>query len=78
MKRIFTFLFATMFAGQAWAQTTFWIDDCPSGGWVGDTLLPKEIKIYEVKEEIKPHYLAEQQNMFNHQKLKRSDNELNM
>ncbi len=48
----------------------------PSGGWVGDTLLPKEIKIYEVKEEIKPHYLAEQQNMFNHQKLKRSDNEL--
>lgn len=48
----------------------------PSGGWVGDTLQPKEIKIYEVKEEIKPHYRAERQQMFNHQKLKRSDTEL--
>lgn len=48
----------------------------PTGGWVGDTLQPKEIKIYEVKEEIKPHYRAEQQKMFNHHKLKRSDAEL--
>ncbi|GEM_PF-2125944 len=48
----------------------------PGGGWVGDTLKPKEIKIYEVLEEIKPHYRAEQQQMFNHQKLKRSDTEL--
>lgn len=48
----------------------------PNGGWIGDTLQPKEIKIYEVKEEIKPHYRAEQQQMFNHQKLKRSDIEL--
>lgn len=48
----------------------------PSGGWIGDTLQPKEIKIYEVLEEIKPHYRAERQQMFNHQKLQRSDNEL--
>ena len=48
----------------------------PNGYWVGDTLQPKEIKIYEVQEEIKPHYRAERQQMFNHQKLKRSDTEL--
>ncbi len=27
MKRIFTLLFAAMLVGQAWAQTTFIIDD---------------------------------------------------
>lgn len=48
----------------------------PRGYWVGDTLKPKEIKIYEVLQEIRPDYDAEQQLMFNHQSLKHSDVEL--
>lgn len=48
----------------------------PKGNWVGDTLQYKEIKIYEVLEEIKPREDAEQQYMFNHQSLKYSDTEL--
>ncbi len=45
----------------------------PNSSWIGDTLLPKELKIYEVKEEIRPDYFAFQQFMFNNQKIKRSD-----
>lgn len=48
----------------------------PKGNWLGDTLRPKEIKIYEVLEEIKPKENAEQQYMFNHQSLKYCDTEL--
>ena len=48
----------------------------PKGGWVGDTLQPKEVKIYEVLEEIKPKHYADQQQMFNHWKLNRSNAEL--
>ena len=48
----------------------------PKGGWVGDTLKPKEVKIYEVLEEIRPRYYSDQQQMFNHIQLKRSDTEL--
>ncbi len=48
----------------------------PKGNWLGDTVQPKEIKIYEVLEEIKPREIAEQQMMFNHQSLKYSDKEL--
>lgn len=48
----------------------------PGGAWIGDTVQPKEIKIYEVLEEIKPRYYADRQQMFNHWKLDRSDTEL--
>ena len=48
----------------------------PKGGWIGDTLKPKEVKIYEVLEEIRPRYYSDQQQMFNHIKLERSENEL--
>jgi hypothetical protein len=48
----------------------------PKGGWIGDTIQPKEIKMYEVLEEIRPKFYADQQQMFNHWKLARSSAEL--
>lgn len=48
----------------------------PNGRWVGDTVTPRVVKIYEVLEEIKPLYSSLQQSMFNNQKLLRSDTEL--
>lgn len=48
----------------------------PNGSWVGDTITPREVKIYEVLEEIKPLYTSLQQTMFNNQKLKRGETAL--
>ena len=48
----------------------------PNGQWMGDTLSPRSVKIYEVLEEMKPRYSSLQQTMFNNQRLKRSDVEL--
>lgn len=46
----------------------------PKGGWIGDTISEKELKVYEVLEEIKPDVFANVYSMFNNQRLKRSDN----
>lgn len=48
----------------------------PKGGWVGDTLQPKTLNVYEVLDVIEPDYHAEQQKMFNHHKLRRSSSPL--
>ena len=48
----------------------------PNGKWVGDTVSPREVKLYEVLEEMKPPYYSLRQTMFNNQRLKRSDKEL--
>ena len=43
----------------------------PSGVWVGDTVTPKFLNISRVLQKIEPHYDAEKQKMFNHQRLQR-------
>ena len=48
----------------------------PNGIWVGDTITPREVKIYEVFDEIKPLYTSLQQSMFNNQRLSRGETEL--
>jgi len=43
----------------------------PNGKWVGDTLQHKKVSIYRVLQTIEPDYDADQQKMFNHQKILR-------
>ena len=61
MKRIFTFLFAAMLAGQVWGQTTFTVDNlkyivtstskhevsvgCKADTLTGDIVLPSSVDL---------------------------------